>query len=126
MEPVKEALLRALDKLASIESAYSVAARDAVGKEVGYRDLEREREETENFHRSEIIALGLPGSNETARQAALRVALDANRYVHAAREAARLQQDARDHAAAELRIWDVRQKVARAEVAALTALVNGG
>jgi hypothetical protein len=123
-DQVKAALLQALDGLNEAVTSFAKAQRWAVMTEGEYRDAEREREETENFHRSEIITLGLSGTNETQRNADLRVKLDTNRFVRETRDRAARRQAERETAAANLRIWDVRQKAARAEVAALTALLG--
>lgn len=123
-DQVKAALLQALDGLNEAVTSFAKAQRLAVMTEGEYRDAEREREETENFHRSEIITLGLSGTNETQRNADLRVKLDTNRFVRETRDRAARRQAERETAAANLRIWDVRQKAARVEVAALTALLG--
>lgn len=125
-EQIRIATMQALERLNEAVVSFAHAQRLAVTAEGEYRDAEREREETENFHRSEIITLGLSGTNETQRNADLRVRLDTNREVRESRDRAARRQMDRETAAANLRIWDVRQKAARAEVAALTALLGGG
>lgn len=123
-EQIRTALLRAIDQLHDAERSYTVAVREAARAEILHRDAQEALQHTITFHTHERYNLGLSGNNSEIRANQMAVYLDNNPYVIESRKAAAKAHENRELAQAEARVWDVRQKVGRAEVAALTALAG--
>jgi hypothetical protein len=117
-------LIKSTRRLLAIVMEYEVAAKNATGAEIEYRACQTYATMTEDAARAEMIA-GIPGKNEAERSAFLRDRMNGHPLVAASRIKVEKAQEDRDEAASALRIADVKQKAARAEVAALTAIVAG-
>ena len=120
---IRAALLEAIAELQHDANAYATTIDAATVAEVAYRKAARELNEAEEELKSGMIVRGVPGTNEAARTAIIKLELARDPVVTERREAAERLADVKTKADAEARKWDVYQKASRAKVFALTALV---
>lgn len=123
-ENLESALMEAIGKLHESTGQLAGSIRDATAHEAKYRYAVEQEAMAEDAIRLGIIERGVPGSNETARTAYLRHALNADPVVAQHRRMAQEARTDRDTREAEARIWEARTRAALAEVAALTAIVR--
>lgn len=121
---VAGALVNAVDRMRGAGNEYASAVVEAASADQAWRQSHDYLTIVEDNARAEIVG-NLTGKNEMERNAQLRYHMTNHPTVAACRIDVAKAQDDRDAAAATARAWDVRQKIARAEVAALTAILGG-
>lgn len=118
-------LLEVLRLLRLVAGEYGLAVLVAARRVAEARAAEEVLTLNEDALRDRAYRDGLPGSNEAARAAHLKMLLHLDANVSERRWQAEEAIKARDQEAAAARGLDVRQKALRAEVTALTALLMG-
>jgi hypothetical protein len=118
-------LEKALAELRLVAGAYGEALLIAARRVAEARAAEEVLTMNEDALRDRAYRDGLPGSNEGARAAHLKMLLHLDANVSERRWQAEETVKARDQETAAARGLDVRQKALRAEVVALTALLMG-
>lgn len=121
---IREMLLDAIKEMDHDTLTYTKTIDTAAAVEVSYRQATNDLTKAEEELRSGMIVRGVPGTNEAARQAIVKLELSRDPVVSDRRAVVEKLSDERTKADAEARKWDVYQKAARAKVVALSALVN--
>lgn len=123
-QTVRDMLLEAIQQMERDTYQYTKAIDAAAAAELAHRHAIHDLTQAEEEVKSGMIVRGVPGTNEAARQAIIKLELARDPVVTSRREVAEKTTDEKTRADAEARKWDVWQKAARAKVVALSALVN--
>jgi GrpB-like predicted nucleotidyltransferase (UPF0157 family) len=117
-------LLAAVARLDQAQLDYNEATRRAVKADAIYRAAVDVLSGVEDARRSVVVRAGVAGKNEAERAVRLKDALHTDPDVQQARRQLAEATDDRDYWRAEASIADAGMKVARARVAALTAILQ--
>lgn len=123
MSDTETRMLVALASLSEAGQGFAKALMEATDSEIRYREALEKYRDGEAYTEAFFLPT-IAGKNEAERKINLHISLLNHPELRADRDAVRNAQTVRDICATEARIWDVRQKIARAEVAALTALIG--